>query len=256
VSALSRRALLRLAGIGVLSVAHPGFAEESRLGRLIVDARALAFVGERMGFISRALIGSPYIAYTLIGGPGEPERFVLREDGFDCVTFCETVLAAARAHTPQDFAGELRRIRYHNAEVDWFARNHYFTDWGLNNIATGILRPVLLPGAVLRRKRVDYIPALAVRQVAFAAVPSASLIAHSDLLATGDIVAFLSRRPGLDGFHTGLIVAADGAMSLRHASKSRGRVLDQPLAQFLAANGVRSVALWRPQELGATDVIV
>jgi hypothetical protein len=182
---------------------------------------------------------------------------VLREDGFDCVTFCETVLAAARARTSDEFADELRRIRYRSGEVEWFARNHYFAEWGLNNIANGMLRPVLLPGAVLRHKTVDYMPALGVRRLAFAAVPGASLIAHGDRLLTGDIVGFLSRRPGLDCFHTGLIVLADdGALSLRHASRSRGRVLDQPLAEFLAENGVRNVALWRPQEAAALDVIV
>jgi hypothetical protein len=257
VSALSRRAILRLAGIGALCLARPGFAEESRLNRLILQAQSFAFVGERMGFISRALLGSPYIGHTLIGGPAEPERFVLREDGFDCVTFCETVLAAARARTPDEFADELRRIRYRSGEVEWFARNHYFAEWGLNNIANGMLRPVLLPGATLRHKTVDYMPALGVRRLAFAAVPGASLIAHGDRLLTGDIVGFLSRRPGLDCFHTGLIVLADdGALSLRHASRSRGRVLDQPLAEFLAENGVRNVALWRPQEAAALDVIV
>lgn len=256
-SALSRRAVLRLAGIGALCLARPGFAEESRLDRLILQARSFAFVGERMGFISGALLGAPYIGHTLIGGPDEAERFVLREDGFDCVTFCETVLAAARARAPEDTADELRRIRYRHGEVDWLARNHYFAEWGLNNIASGMLRPVVLPGAALRQKTVDYMPELGVRRLAFAAVPSASLIAHGDRLATGDIVGFLSRRPGLDCFHTGLIVVGDdGALSLRHASKSRGRVLDQPLAEFLAGNGVRNVAIWRPQEAAALDVIV
>jgi hypothetical protein len=249
--------MLRLAGIGVLCLARPGFAEESRLDRLISQAQSFAFVGERMGFISRALVGSPYIGHTLIGGPAEPERFVLREDGFDCVTFCETVLAAARARAPEDFTNELRRIRYRDGEVDWSARNHYFAEWGLNNIASGMLRPVLLPGAALRHKTVDYMPALGVRRLAFAAVPSASLIAHGDHLLTGDIVGFLSRRSGLDCFHTGLIVTAnDGVLSLRHASKSRGHVLEQPLAEFLTENGVRRVAIWRPQEAAALDVIV
>jgi len=257
VSAFSRRAVLRLAGIGALCLARPGFAEESRLDRLILQARSFAFVGERMGFISRALLGSPYIGRTLIGGPAEPEHFVLRDDGFDCVTFCETVLAAARARAPEEFANELRRIRYRGGEVEWFARNHYFAEWGLNNIANGMLRPVVLPGAALRHKTVDYMPELGVRRLAFAAVPSASLIAHGDQLATGDIVGFLSRRRGLDCFHTGLIVVGDDdALSLRHASKSRGHVLDQPLAEFLAENGVRNVAIWRPLEAAVLDVIV
>ena len=68
---------------------------------LIKEARAVpeaqASVSERMDFISRALLGVRYRANTLIGGPQQPEQFVVRDDAFDCVTFCEFVLATALA---------------------------------------------------------------------------------------------------------------------------------------------------------------
>jgi hypothetical protein len=58
-------------------------------------------------------------------------------------------------------------------------------------------------------------------------------------------------------FHSGLIVLDDGGnLHLRHASRSRGRVLEQPLARFFAETGARHVALWRPLELGEVDVVV
>ena len=71
----------------------------------------------------------------------------MRDDGFDCVTFCETVLAAAIARDPGEFAASLREIRYRNGAVNWRERNHYFFEWGVNNtVENGICAPVKLPG--------------------------------------------------------------------------------------------------------------
>ena len=85
-------------------------------------------------FIAAALRGTRYRGYTLIGGPRRPEKFVVRDDAFDCVTFCETVLAAARASNLDEFETALRTIRYHNGVVAWRERNHYFFEWGQHNV--------------------------------------------------------------------------------------------------------------------------
>jgi hypothetical protein len=72
------------------------------------------------------------------------------------------------------------------------------------------------------------------------------VLANDRRLANGDIIGFVSRRPNLDFFHTGLVVFQDdGALMLRHASQSRRRVVDEPLAGFLAANKVQHVTLLR-----------
>ena len=80
-------------------------AGEARIGRLI-DAGARPADRSPSASISfpRALRGTRYQGYTLIGGPRRPEQFVVRDDAFDCVTYCETVLAAAHRARP-------RRIR-------------------------------------------------------------------------------------------------------------------------------------------------
>ena len=44
------------------------------------------------------------------------------------------------------------------------------------------------------------------------------------------------------------MIGADGELLLRHAARSRGRVLDQRLAHFFAVNDVRRVSLLRPLE--------
>lgn len=254
---LNRRAFLRAAASASAVLAQPGFAGQSRIERLMDRARDFAFVGERIAFISRALVGAPYLGHTLVGGPDTPERLVTREDGFDCVTFCETVLAAARARTPDEFAVELRRIRYQHGRIDWFARNHYFSEWAQNNVENDVVLPLLLPGSEWRKKTLTYIPELGVRSIVFAATPRESFAAYAYRLASGDIVAFLSRQPGLDYFHVGfVIVASDGALWLRHASLSYGRVVDEPLAHFCMRSGVAFVTLLRPQEVAGRAMII
>ncbi|MFN3657436.1 MAG: N-acetylmuramoyl-L-alanine amidase-like domain-containing protein [Pseudolabrys sp.] len=236
---------------------RPSAAQETRITKLIGEASALPTVARRIDFISRALLGTPYRSYTLIGGPREAEQLVTRDDCFDCVTFCETVLAAARVFRPADYAAALRQIRYRDGAIDWRERNHYWSDWSEANVANGVCRSVAVPGAVPLAKTLSYMPELGPREMALRAVPAGVLLAQAERLATGDIIGFLSQRPRLDYFHTGFIVVGEnGTLMLRHAAKSRGRVLDERLDRFVAKNGVRRVTLLRPQEPWVESSIV
>ena len=174
---------------------------------------------------------------------------MVRDDCFDCVTFCETVLAAAMVRVPDQFETMLRKIRYRGGRVAWRERNHYFADWCTNNTANNICRRVALPGSETLTKRVSYMPALGARTVTLEAVPIDSLLANRALLKTGDIIGFLSRQPRHDYFHVGFLgVAGNGGLWLRHAAKSRHRVLDQPLIGFIKHNRVQAVTLLRPRD--------
>src|SRR4051812_15542193 len=94
----NRRKVLRLAaGLPLLGLAGPAAARAGLIERLIAESRSLPRVSERIDFISGKLMGIRYQANTLIGDPGHPEKFVVRDDAFDCVTFCEVVLAAGIA---------------------------------------------------------------------------------------------------------------------------------------------------------------
>jgi hypothetical protein len=98
-------------------------------------------------------------------------------------------------------------------------------------------------------KTLTQMRALGPRRISFEAIPRGSLLANRKLLATGDIIAFLSRRADLDVFHTGFVVVyGDGDLWLRHAARSRGRVADSSLALFLKQNHVRAVTLLRPRD--------
>lgn len=247
----SRREILCLLGCAALSAAalRPAHAAETRLGRLIAQARSKGSISQRIEFISASLRGTRYLGYTLIGGPRRPEEFVVRDDGFDCVTFCETVLAAAIAERREEFDSVLRTIRYHNGVVSWRERNHYFFEWGRHNVENKICRPVDMSGSVEIEKNVYWHKALGRRHFSMNVIPRAVFLANKSLLVPGDIVGFITQRPNLDYFHVGFVAFGDGGkLLLRHASQSRRRVLDERMDQFVAVNRVRYVTLLRPTE--------
>jgi hypothetical protein len=233
-------------------VAAPAFAGEKRIERLIQESRGLATVSQRIDFISAALRGTRYQSYTLIGGPRRPEQFVLRDDAFDCVTYCETVLAAARAQDIGSFENALRDIRYRHGLVNWYERNHYFFEWCERNVENKACRWLDMAGAVEITKTVDSQKGLSKRHFAMRVIPQAVFLANAGGLAPGDIVGFVSRRPDLDYFHCGFAVAAPkGPLLLRHAAESRHRVLDERMDRFLARYNVRYVTLLRAEEPAA-----
>lgn len=247
--ATSRRAVLRMiAGLPLLAGGARAFAREASLiGRLIEQAQTLPKISQRMDFISRSLLGIRYQANTLIGGPNRKEVFVVRDDAFDCVTFCEVVLAAARARNLQEFEAALLRIRYEHGQVKWAERNHYFGQWTQRALENRICTRLDLPSTEIA-KEVNW-GNLGKRRVSFAAVTAATLLTSRERLASGDVIGFVSRRTNMDFYHTGLIAfAKDGTLLLRHASQSRRRILDERMTDFVAVNRVRYVTLLRPAE--------
>jgi N-acetylmuramoyl-L-alanine amidase-like len=248
----NRRLLLQmLGGVTLLAVGGGDRAlaqSAKRIVPLIAKARALDLVSARIAFISTSLLGARYRANTLIGGPSKPEEFVVRDDAFDCVTFCEVVLAAALARDNDDFERILRTIRYASGVVRWDERNHYFAEWCRRAIEHDICRPVELPKALTIDKTVNW-GNHGKRQVAIRCIPTESLLASPRELVSGDIIGFVSRRANLDFFHTGLVmIGPKSELTLRHASESRRRVLDEPLRRFLATNKVQYVTLLRALE--------
>jgi hypothetical protein len=248
-SAFSRRQILWLFASGATFAAGPSLAGEARIGSLIDDAKALPTIAQRIDFISSALRGTTYREYTLIGGPRKPEEFVVRDDAFDCVTFCETVLAAAIAHDLGEFEAGLRAIRYHNSSVTWRERNHYFFEWSQHNIENKTCRAIIMDGSVALDKTVYWHHELGRRRFPMTVIPRAIFLANKAQLVNGDIVGFVTMRPNLDYFHIGFVAfAGNGELLLRHAAKSRHRVLDERMDRFVAQNRVRYVTLLRPEE--------
>jgi hypothetical protein len=248
----TRRTLLRLiAGVPLLaagrSMAAP--ARTQVIGSLIQKANPLPHVSQRIDFIARALVGTRYQDNTLIGGPNQQEQFVVRDDAFDCVTFCEVVLAAAISRDVGEFETSLRRIRYHNGTIQWRERNHYFADWNQRNIENRICQPVTMEPSAAITKTVAWHSALGKHTVSMTGIPPSTFFANTRLLKPGDIIGFTSRRPNLDFFHTGFVAfGSGGTVLLRHASQRGRRVMDDDMASFFTVNNVKYVTLVRAAE--------
>ena len=248
---IHRRNLLRLAaGLPLLGLAGPGWAARAALiERLIAEAKPLPRVSERIDMISGKLLGIRYQANTLIGAPDHPEKFVVRDDAFDCVTYCEVVLAAAVARDMAEFENALRRIRYEHGQVRYDMRNHYFADWCQRNIENGICQPVAIGPSVTIDKTLTWHSEFGRRRVSITAVTRATMVDNARLLAPGDIIGFTSGRAGLDYYHTGLVAfGRNGELLVRNASRSRGRVVEDQMTAFATRNPVSYVTLLRAAE--------
>lgn len=210
--------------------------EEAELRKWLGETQAIRSIREKMKMHSARFLGLPYIVHPLIGSASEPEQLVVRFDGFDCVTYVETVLALSLARNHDEFVQRLREIRYENGKVEWQRRLHYTTDWIAANIRRGLLRDMTDgENAVLCNKTLSLIPGLPARQVQFRYYPKAQFNYLSRWMTDGDIISFLSTRRNLDIFHMGLVFWDGDRILIRHARQMRKRVFEQPLSEFIRA---------------------
>lgn len=260
-------------------VGTPSFAGDALFDRLMTAARKgdvmARPLGERIEFFARELLGTPYVGFTL-DGKGAEERCFVTLEGLDCVTFAETVHALARLApdaTPSDLVAQVTRTRYRGGKVDgYLSRLHYTSDWFADNVARGTWEDLsaTLPGAVRMLNRLGFMSANPEKYAALKAdptllpqlrgvearvtalprwyVPRDRVAEAEKRLRTGDIVALVDVREGLDYAHVGLIICESGVPHFVHASSAKMRVIfDRPLSEYLGA-GHRGFSAVRPKE--------
>lgn len=227
----------------------PADLDRRRVRDILRQIRTLQAISHRMKEISRQFLGLPYVTNPLGGSPGLPETLSVSVDGFDCVTYVETVLALARSDTVDEFVDHIRQIRYKNGLVDWKLRNHYMSVWIRNNFRSGFLTPFVrgdhakVVGRTLNVVR--GLPALAVKMKCF---PKREFSRLRHRIGDGDLIFFVSTRKNLDVFHCGILLHAGGRILLRHAARSRQSVVEQELPDFLHSNRMSGFILVRPSE--------
>lgn len=243
-------------------VSHRVFSE------VMAEARARELhelpIGEVMQELGLSLGGKPYVA-GILDAPGE-ESLICRLDGFDCVTFVETVLSMARTVKAQDYSEEafranLLETRYRDGEMDGYcSRIHYFTEWVVENEDRGIVRDVTeeIGGRPLDKQfnfmtssRGSY-PRLVDNDELFACIAEMerNLATHTfhfipqneirdayDDLQAGDVLALVTNIDGLDVTHTGLAYDdGSGSIGLLHASTSGGVIVSPDLQTYVTNN--------------------
>jgi len=233
---------------------QPRGLSRRRVEQLLSETKYDRYAGSRVDVLSNHFLGHPYKPNPLIGSADTAEVFTASLDGFDCVTYIETILALARASTLDDFIEWLRRIRYERGHIQWEQRNHYMTFWIRNNVREGIIRRISMPTVpILRRERVlNVVPGLAAQRTRVKCVPKRAVPRLAAHLQSGDLIFFVSTRKNLDVFHAGIIVRDGKRVLMRHASRSQGFVVEQELREFLKANRMAGVIVVRPEGYSAS----
>ena len=148
-----------------------------------------------------------------------------------------------------EFNDWLRKIRYEGGRIAWERRNHYMTGWIRNNTRLGTVRRVSSPDvpAVKKERLLNGLPGLPPVTARFECVPKPGMPKLAQHLQTGDLIFFASTRTHHDIFHCGIIVRDGDRLRMRHASRSRGGVVEQDLSEFLKANRMgRNSPCWCP----------
>jgi len=218
--------------------------------------------GELVLKIGNDFMGTPYVGNTLDRTVEEDLVVNLRE--LDCTTFAENCLAIARTiksgkPTFENFTNELEKIRYRNGQLNGYvSRLHYFGEWITNNAEKGIVEdvsskiggvkcpivlnfmgthpdsypqlkanPPLIKEIKIIEKRVSAEPLFF--------IPKEKIAIHEKDMLDGDIVALVTKIPGMDVSHVGILFKKDGRVYLLHASLSGGKVgtTRVPLADYL-----------------------
>jgi cell wall-associated NlpC family hydrolase len=265
------------------------FKGTAKFNRLVTQAqesnwRALP-IGERTARVGMALLGTPYVNYTLeIDDRIEAPSVNL--NGVDCWTFYEISLAFARmikqkpvGATPQDLLSmiELERYRGGHCTGSYLSRMHFleevFADNSRRGLSTNPTRdiggvpihrnitemtsawrsyrylahnPSLLPDMAVVQKRVSNLPVYY--------IPKSRVASAEKYLRTGDIVAIASADRSGYTSHVGMVVKKQDGMHFMHATSNRARgrkaILDDRISQYVNRSGDHiGIIVYRPQDI-------
>lgn len=212
---------------------------------------------DRILYFGKKLLGRPYVAHTL-ELPGN-ERLVVNMRELDCTTFLETVLALSLSNKNgqksfESFCNNLRKLRYRSGKIDGYAsRLHYFTWWADDNVSKGLVKEIVKDGSPFissQKINVNYMTqnpdkyaqlkdntnlTSVIRKYEVASngktikyIPKRLLNgSETDLsdIHTGDIVAIVTSKSGLDTSHLGFAVWQNGKLHLMHASSLYHKVV-------------------------------
>src|SRR6202521_6012034 len=98
---------------------QPRALSRRHVAQLLSETKYDRSTGSRINVLSRHFLGHSYVSNPLIGSADTAEVFTASLDGFDCVTYIETIMARARASKVDDFVEWLLKIRYDHGRIQW-----------------------------------------------------------------------------------------------------------------------------------------
>ena len=265
------------------------FKGKDKFDRLVERAvrenwRALP-IGERTARVGSALVGTPYVNYTLeiddrIESPS------VNFNGLDCWTFYEVSLAFARMlrvkegdYRPEDLLAliELERYRDGHCTGSFLSRMHFLEEVFANNGARGLsVNPTSQMGGVRLSRNITemtsawksyrylrsnpgMLPAMAGIQDQISSlpvyhIPRERVAAAERFIQTGDIIAVTSRDQSGYTSHVGLAVRKWDGVHFMHATsrRSAGRkvILDGRISDYLKRSSDHyGIIVYRPMDV-------
>src|SRR3990170_6059599 len=98
-------------------ITKPGKWTTTILDSIMREAARITDTGERIDYISRQFLNTPYKESSLIGSLSVPEVLTINLEGMDCMTFIEYVEAMRLSGSYAEFTENLRKVGYRNGEV-------------------------------------------------------------------------------------------------------------------------------------------
>jgi hypothetical protein len=218
---------------------------------------ASAVSPQRLEALSRAYLGTPYRLDCLGEGQGPDADPLYTRKQVDCQTLVEQVMAEAIAPWVGGRHAAVRSVRYRHSEIALENRFHFCVpDWLVNPWPVQDATVDVGGGEVANvRRRIDLPALLAARGVSGARspvkaatvttpyIPRARVATLQSRIPDGTVVLFVEESPEVVAGHMGFLFRRQGTLVLRHASQTRHRVIDEPLAVYLARAPRRFIGL-------------
>lgn len=244
-------------------------------------------LGERTARVGKALLGTPYVNYTLeihdsIESPS------VNFQGLDCWTFYEISLAFARMlrqnesdRTPQDLLALVELERYRGGRCDgrYLSRMHFLEEVFADNEARGLsVNPTQDLGSETLKREIRemtsawksyrylrnnpaLLPEMARIQEKVSALPVEHIPKHrvasiEKFIQTGDIIAITCRDGSAYTSHVGIAVRKTDGTHFMHATSRRDKgrkvVLDGRISDYLKRSDDHfGIVLYRPLEVAS-----
>lgn len=243
-------------------------------------------IGARTVRVARAMVGTPYVNYTL-EVDDKIENPVVNLAGMDCWTYYENALAFARMltykpgpYTPQDMLHmvEVERYRGGRCTGAYLSRMHHLEEVFYDNQRRGFATNITprLPGAERLSREIkemtvqwksyrylknnpSLLPAMAKIEAAVSKlpvyhIPKSKVRLIEGYLQDGDVCAITANDASSYTSHVGLIMKINGRAIFSHATsdhdKGRMTIIDRPITDYLNEGSKHAgIVILRPNDL-------
>lgn len=193
---------------------------------------------DRFLWIADQLLGIPYVAATL-NSPDEAEKLIVRLDGLDCITHNDQFYALSHADDWSSYLQSLVDIRYKSRQILYLKRRHFFSDLLQAELFQQPVEFCLDSTICQLNERGDeqrWLPELPISPRMLKRIRLQDLLTRQAQIRTGDFIGFCSDLPGLDVYHTGILLRVNGDIWLQHASSRQGQVVREKLWNYASLN--------------------